>query len=320
MPEYVGSAPVSNVTGGGMSTGFVSNDFDDFVAGGIGPEQADCRVNVCEYTKFDYNGKLANKPIIAVHMNCTPLDGSNDGKDFDVEWPMGAEFSDFHIVNEGGNLQPVGAKTVLSPNSNWGLLLSSAKQATFDTKVLNGPRGIRHMEGMEWTIRRVAQPSDKRQGLSAIEKDPQAKDTKMMYYTCLRIMRLPGETGRTAAAGPRPVAPAQAAPVPPPPPPPRANGPVAVPNPPAASPSTSAPSAAAAMVATDLAGFVTAALAANGGLKIADDLARAVFQQVKGAGNSNKVAMETASLVTEEWVYENAMLHGWKVNNGILSA
>jgi hypothetical protein len=299
MPEQVvnNSAPASE---------YISNALEDMVVGSIGPDQADVRVNVCEYVSFDYAGTRANDPVIAVHMNLTPLDGSNDGKDFDAEWTVGPKMTDFDIVNDGGNLKPRGARHTLAPNSNWAELLKAMQDCSFKSgDVINGPRGIRAIEGMEMTIRRIAQKE--REGL----KKENDKGRAPTFYTCLKIIAMPGEkkagasgrrtsnttstsTASTASTTQRATATAGGG----------ANG-----NSPA------------------LVGFINTVLKENtGGVSIKDTdsllyLPRLVFKLAKAAGESAKGATELGKLsVSEDFLYEHAMEHNWSIDNGILTA
>ena len=169
----------------------ISNAFEDMTTPGFGPEQADVKVISCIYASFDYGGTMKDDPVIAVEMNLRPIDGSNDGKDFIAHWPCGPKLKDFSIVNDGGALVPTGSRATLANTSNWAFLLKALKDASFDDKVLNGPRGICVLdEGFEMTIRQVPAPErdfgNKQTG--------QKKDAKV--YTCLKIITAIGEKSK----------------------------------------------------------------------------------------------------------------------------
>jgi hypothetical protein len=189
----------------------ISNDVDDFSSPAFGPEQADVKVLSCEYISFDYKGTIKDDPIVAVQMNCEPTDGSNDSKNFTIEWPTGAKMSEVAIMDGGGQLVPKSTSTRkdLHNNSNWALCLKSMKDCGFDTRLLNGDSGINCLKDAEFTFKQVPQPT--REGLST--KTDKGFDKK--YYTCLKILAMPGETKKgRKAAGPKaaPAASSQAAP------------------------------------------------------------------------------------------------------------
>jgi|SRR5579883_418209 hypothetical protein len=289
---------VSNTSAVPGAINRISNSLDDMHAPGIGPDQSDCRVKVISYVSFDYAGKYKDDPFIAVKATCEPLDGSNEGKDFDIEWTTGAKASDYAIVDDGGYLTPTGAKSSLTNTSNWALLQRSLKDASFNLALLNGDRGIRALEGIEWTVRRIPQP--KRDGIA--NQDPSAREQK--YYTCLKIIALPGEK-KPAAARRAPAKPAAA---------------------PAAPAPTSAPApAAAASNATgdaQIAQFVISALAASGGTLALADVAKAVFQQAKAAGLSARDSSESGKkAATEDFLIEQGMeTSAWVFDNGVVTA
>lgn len=283
MPEQVNNAaPASE---------FISNSLDDMVVGSIGPDQADVRVNICEYVSFDYAGTRENDPVVAVHMNLTPLDGSNDGKDFDAEWTVGPKMKDFDIFNDGGNLKPKGARHTLAPNSNWGELLKAMKDCAFDSNVLNGAQGIRLLVGTEMTIRRIAQKE--REGLT------KKSDKAQTFYTCMKITKMPGEKGTTRRPQQAPAASTSSA------------------------PATTAATAGGNGAGGDdsIIGFIKAALAENGNrLNIAVDLPKAVFKQAKPTHGAKGATDMGTKAKSEDFLYEHAMEQGWTIADGVLSA
>lgn len=299
MPEQISNAADHN------AAGFISNALEDMTQGSIGPEQSDCRINVCEYVKFDYAGKFANDPFIAVHASCTPLDGSNEGKDFDIEWVTGAKYSEFNIVNDGGNLAATGSRSSLSSGSNWALFLKAMADCSFKSESLNGPAGIRSLSGLECTVRRVKQPT--REGLA--DKNESGRDKT--YYTCLKITAMPGEAkkgqGTRRAAIPTHQAQASTSATAP------ASSSAVVPAPASTGANGHSPS---------LVGFVSAALAeSNNSIKVSD-LGRAVFKLAKAAGGgSAKSYTDLGTLaMSDDFLYEHAMEQGWTIADGVLTS
>lgn len=273
----------------------LSNSVDDMMTPGIGPDQSDCRCLSMSYISFDYAGTMANDPVIAAKGTFLPLDGSNEGKEFEIEWTTGAKMAEFAIVDDGGFLAPTASKNSLTNTSNWAYLQNSLKACSIETKnLLNGPRGIRGLEGIEWTLRRIKQPE--RQGLDA--KNAKGRDKE--YYTCLKVMVLPGEKKSPAArrtAAPKPAAAA-----------------------PAAAAAASAPAVNGAAT-SDLRDHVIAALSANSGTINMADLPKAVFKIVKATGANAKDAMETGNQATEDYLIEQQMDGApWSLDSGVLTS
>ena len=290
MPEEV-STSVSNAVLGELRA--VSNALENMITPGFGPDQSHCRVNVCEYVSFDYNGTLKDDPIVAIHMNLSPLDGSNDNKDFDIEWGTGAKMSEFAIIDDGGKLAPISKKSALANNSNWALCLRSMADAAFNSATLDGPRGVHHVESMEWHIRRIKQPE--RSGL-----DPKtAKGRDKEYYTCLKIEKMPGEKGSSSPAR-------------------RAATPK-----PAVSPGTSVAASASASNgtgATNVIQLIKDAVAGAGGSMAISDLAKAVFKAAKASGLPGPDCTAAGKSVTASYLDEQAFeQEGWEIADGTLT-
>lgn len=297
MPEQVSSSIPQDV-----EVRALSNSVDDMITPGIGPDQSHCRVNICEYIHFDYAGSMKDDPVISVHMNLTPLDGSNDGKDFDIEWTVGPKASEVLIIDEGGKLAPgPGGKGALSNTSNWANLQKSMKDASFDPALLNGPTGIRFLQSMEWVIRRIKQVE--RSGLDS--KNSKGRDKE--FYTCLKIEKMPGEskpttrraTGTSTRAAASTPAPAQAA-----------------------TASTQAATNGASAPSPELVGFIKSALESSGGSLKLSELGKLVFQAAKAAGKTGKEATDLGKLsMSPAFLDENPFENGWdhSADTGTLS-
>ena len=251
----------------------VSNDLEDFIIPSIGPDQARARFKSCEYISFDYNGQMKDDPVIAVKAMLEPQDGENDGKDFEIEWTTGAKMKEFAIVEDGGKLLPTQSKSALTTGSNWASCLKSMKDCGFDTRLLNGPAGIRYFSqdnGAIMVLKRIKQPE--RSGIEA--KDSKGRDK--MYYTVLKIESLPGEKGarKTKATAPASTT---------------------------ATATASAPSAAPSSAnGLDVASIIKAALASNGGSITIQELQKAIFMGAKAAGSPVNVSAQVAKASVEE--------------------
>lgn len=294
------SDSTQQVTGpGGQQLKLVSNAIEDFTSGGFGPEQADVRILSAEYIAFDYGGRMKDDPVLAVKMNLLPLDGSNNGKEFEANWTTGGKMSEFSIVNNGGHVAVLGSKENLGLTSNWGLFLESLKNCSFPSSINQGQNGILAMAGMEMTIRRVKQPV--REGMKNQSQD-QEKDNKQ-YYMCLKLTTLPGEQGKKKSATRA-----------------KANG--------AAAPAASAPAAAPAQAngttsaSGDTISYISAALAANDNKIPMSLLQAAVFKAGQASGLPVKSCMELSRTITEDFIITTVMSNpqlGWSYDNDTLS-
>jgi hypothetical protein len=279
----------------------LSNDVEDFVQGGIGPDQADVSV-VFTYASFDYAGKMANDPVLAVKGTCTPLDGSNESKPFDIEWTCGGKMSEVRIINDGGDVESK-TKDNLAKGSNWALFQSALNDAAGGnfTKIVNGPKGIRELDGIQVTIKRVKQPE--RQGAGFTDKNEKGYDRT--YYTCLKVLQAPGESkpGRKAASKTAAVATTVST-----------------------AKSPSAPSNGTSKL-KEVYEYVAAVLdeaSPSGSISLTgpDGLAKAVYKLVKAeggtSGEANSMGTQASS---EDYLIDQSMEHdfGWKIENGTLS-
>jgi hypothetical protein len=180
---------------------FVSNSVDDMHSPGIGPEQALVRINSLRYCMFDYNGKMAHDPMISARALCTPLDGANDSKDFEIDWTVGAKLADFAIMMDGKKLGVVGSRVSLTNTSNFALFQQSLKSHAYDTNLFNGEEGLAAFDGAEIVVRRITvkrenMPNNREQG----QAQQGAAPREDKYYTCLKIDKLPGEGKRPGGA------------------------------------------------------------------------------------------------------------------------
>lgn len=287
MPEQINSVSAANIQ-------VVSNSLDDFTVGSFGPEQANVKFLSLSYVPFDYNGKQAQDPVIAVQVMCSPTDGSNENKDFEVEWTTGAKMADFSIINNGGALTPNGAKSTLNANSNWALFLKSLRDAGFsDFNLLNGEAGINYLATSEFTIRRVAQP--KREGM---KDQPTEGGRTPQYYTCLKIISLPGETKKGAGAKKTTAAPAASKPA-------TASAKSSATPPTASSNGSGSP---------DLVPIVKQILSDAGNTSTLKDLQLSAFRDLKD--NHSKPVGEAQALartIDEKFIEDNSMEHGFDI-------
>jgi hypothetical protein len=292
MPTQVNSSSVSGSTDAEFHV--LSNDLDDFISGGIGPDQADVKIRF-EYISWDYQGKMTDS-VLAVKGTCTPTDGSNENKEFEVTWTVGPKMSEVNIINDGGNVNSK-ARAALTSNSLWALFLHSLKDIDpAIPKMANGAKGIRELDGIECTIRRVKQPE--REGLAAKNE----KGYDRTYYTCLKLVAAPGETKRAGHKAK-----------------PAAN--VAVPG----TVANAAKPATNGKGSPDILEFIKTALAnANGSIPLtgATGLAKAVFVIAKAAGQSTGEANNLGTQASNsDFLIEQSMEHdlGWTVEGGVLT-
>lgn len=275
----------------------ISNSLDNMTSASIGPDQANCKVNSLSYILFDYNGTQAADPVVSVRALCSPTDGSNDNKDFEIDWTTGAKTKDFAIILDGGALSPVGSRMSLNNNSNWALFQRSLKDAGYDVNLFDGDAGIRIFDGAEIVVRKVPQP--KREGLS--EKNEKGYDKN--YYTCLKLISLPGEAKKPGAK--------------------KTTAPTAV-----KSTSSSAPTQAKASTnghssSEDVMGAIEAVVKDSAGSIDLQSLKMSLFRHFKDAGKPvaecQKLATESA---TEDYIVMQAMekgLSNWNIENGTLT-
>lgn len=287
-------------------------------AAGFGPEQADIEVLSAEYVAFDYQGTVT-EPVIAIRWNCRPLGGENDGKDFTIEWGCGPKAHDFAILNDGGAIAALGSKQTLTNTSNWALALKSMCDAGFVESSLDGPTGVFFFVGGQFTLKRIPQPQ--RSNIA----DKNDKGFAKEYYTCLKILALPGEKKGTArpraAAAPRiAVAPAVA----------QARTAALAPQapPPAQAPAAAQAPAQPAANGIDLLGLISQALAANGGsLELTTQgLSTPVYRVAQASGmivrDAHKAGAAALALVQDENAFYSAIAEAglaWQINDqGVL--
>jgi hypothetical protein len=278
----------------------VSNNVDNFVDSGLGPDQADVKMRF-EYFSQDYGGTMANDPVLGVRAVCTPIDGSNENKEFEATWAVGPKMSDCFIFADGGK---VGRKSTdhLSTKSVWASFQRSLKDIDpMLSKLTDGPKGIKELDGIELTLKKIPTPA-----LDGTE-NKNAKGFTRMHYTALKLIAAPGETKRAGHKA-RPVA--------------------------ASTTGTASAASKATMGqpvngngsgSADVVELIKQALTnANGSipLKGASGLAKAVFLLAKNAGHSvgesNTFGTQASN---ENFLIEQSMEHdlGWNIEGGVLT-
>lgn len=160
---------------------FIPNNIGAFEQGALYPGGSGV-VKELRYKLWDYDGNRPPDSQVAAYLLFAPADGSNEGKDVEVYWSVGPS-SDFVIDPEGGRLMshPQKSRTGQSASSNFGFVMGKFKDNcgfsdSDQSKYLNGPRGIRIMEGADLTLASVDQP--KREGL---EQDEATKAKEAKY-------------------------------------------------------------------------------------------------------------------------------------------
>jgi len=206
--------------------------------------------------------------------------------------------ADFAIVNDGGALKPTGTKKSLYVNSNWAHVFKAMRDAGM-TLSLNGPDGLRALAGLELTVRQIPQP--KREGLE--EKNAKGYDKK--FYTCLKIIALPGEAKKGAKKG----AGTSAAP--------KAN---------AAAPAATATAAVKAATngnsaSSDVLKHIQDILKDSAGSITIADLKKSVFRALKADGKPSNECQSGAQSITGDFLIDQSMEHdlGWEVNGDTLT-
>lgn len=173
----------------------VKNSVDSMMSPGIGPEQARVKITSLRYVSFDYNGALKDDPVISARALCTPTDGSNDNKDFEIDWSTGAKMKDFSIMDDGKWLAATGSKASLTNTSNFALFQRSLKDAGYDVNQFDSDSGLATFDNAELTLRRIVV---KREGFQGSQHQAQQASGQTQrdnqYYTCLKIDSLPGES------------------------------------------------------------------------------------------------------------------------------
>jgi hypothetical protein len=135
---------------------YLSNELDSFVTGGLYPGGKG-RIVTLKYVTWDYNGKQPPDSQVAVYCLFRPEDGSNDGKDVEVYWSVGAA-KEMQPSPNGGHLIPTGTKAGIGESCNWHQVLKAfVDQCGLPKGVLDGDKGITILENTEAVLSRVPQ-------------------------------------------------------------------------------------------------------------------------------------------------------------------
>lgn len=290
MPEQMNLT--TPVTVGGSAIHVVSNSVDDMVEGGaLGPDQATVRITSMSYVTNDYNGTVKPAAVVARAM-FTPLDGSNDNKDFDGQWSIGAvNENDAVIINDGGGVgfTETSGKLHLKNNTNFADFQKSLKDTGWDPNVLNGPTGIHILEGYEMVIKKI--PQRKRDGM----EEQNAKGYPKTMYTCLKLTSQPGESKRAGSTKAKPTA---ATTVP-------------------AAKSAGKPTATPASTnghSHDLIAIVKSILSDGGNTSSLKDLQLSAFRHLKEEGMAVGEGQALARTIDEKFIEDNSMEHGLDIS------
>lgn len=287
MPEQINSA----VTVGGNAIHIVSNSVDDMVEGGtLGPDQATVRIISMSYVTNDYNGTVKPAAVVARAI-FSPLDGSNENKDFDGNWSIGAvNENDASILNDGGAIgfSEASGKLHLKNNTNFADFQKSLKDTGWDPNVLNGPTGIHVLEGYEMVIKKI--PQRTRDGMSAKNE----KGFDKTIYTCLKITNQPGESKRAGASKSKPAATS-----------------ASKPSPTSTKPSSTPPASSGSH---DVIGTVKSILTDAANTSTLKDLQLSAFRHFKDGGMAVGEAQSLARTIDEKFIEDNSMEHGLDIS------
>lgn len=135
-----------------------SNDPDDFIAGGgLYPGGTGIFKSI-GYTFWDYNGTRAPNSQVAVKVTFSPTDGSNEGKDEDIFWSVGPA-TEYQPDQTGGFVFAIGGAAQIRDSCNWHFVDAKFKtNCGMPGGTLNGPTGIKILEGCQVTLVRQDQP------------------------------------------------------------------------------------------------------------------------------------------------------------------
>lgn len=240
------------------------------------------------YVTNDYNGTVKPAAIVARAI-FSPLDGSNENKDFDGNWSMGQiNENDAAIINDGGGVGffESSGKLHLKNNTNFADFQRSLKDTGWDPNLLNGPTGIHVLEGYEMVIKKIPQRS--REGMSAKNE----KGFDKTIYTCLKINNIPGESKRAGAAKAKPATTAAAKPVA------------------AASAKATPPASSNGSGSHDVIGAVKQILIDSANSTTLKDLQLSAFRHFKDDGMAVGEAQALARTIDEKFIEDNSMEYG----------
>jgi hypothetical protein len=104
----------------------LSNEIEEFQAGGGLYPGGTCLIEECCYKLWDYNGKRPKDSQTAAYLRLKPLDGSNEGKIVEQFYSVGGTSSDYVPDNTGGNLISLKGSP-LRDSTNWAHFLETLR-------------------------------------------------------------------------------------------------------------------------------------------------------------------------------------------------
>jgi hypothetical protein len=288
MPEAINSSEI-NTSEMVVASNSVSNMVE---GGGFGPDQATVRIISMSYISTDFNNTVNPKVFVAQAI-FSPLDGSNDNKDFETQWSIGAvNEKEAAILNNGGTIgfTPSSGKTALKNNTNFADFQKSIKDGPFNWNdaVLDGPTGIHIMEGYEMVIKKI--PQRTREGMS----DKNEKGYAKTMYTCLKLTSQPGES-KLVRAGAAKAKPATT---------------TAATKPTAAVHAKTPPASSNGSGSHDVIGAVKQILTDAANTSSLKDLQLSAFRHFKDGGMAVGEAQALARTIDEKFIDANSMEHG----------
>lgn len=289
MPEAINSSEI-NSSDMVVASNSVSNMVD---GGGFGPDQANVRITSMSYTSTDFNGTV-NPKVFVAHAILSPLDGSNENKDFETQWSIGAGEKEGAILNNGGviGFSKSSGRTALRNNTNFADFLKSITDTGWNDSVLDGPTGIHIMEGYEMVIKKI--PQRQREGMS----DKNEKGYPKTMYTCLKLISQPGESKR-AGAGSAAAKPATT---------------TAAAKPATAAPAKTPPASSNGSGSHDIIGAVKQILTDAANTSTLKDLQLSAFRHFKDDGMAVGEAQALARTIDEKFIEDNSMEHGLDIS------
>lgn len=270
----------------------LSNNPDDFIAGGSLYPGGTGLIEDIAYVLWDYEGKMPPNSVVAVKCIFKPTDGSNDGKDVLIFWSVGPS-TEFVPSQDGGFIFPVGNAQGIKNSTNWFHVTAALRDTCgLEGAKLNGAAGIRCLISGQLTLVRKDQPT--RDGLvpqQATPGQPTYKSTFLIPTSAIFPWdrQAGGRAVRPAAAAkPGPVA------VPAPAAAPVAHAPAPVPMPTAAAPAVSngvVPTDTSALIAEVVYEVLTQV---EGNAITLKDLPKAMLDKIGPQGRGIAVPTRTA--------------------------
>jgi len=134
----------------------LSNEIEEFQAGGGLYPGGTCIVEEACYKLHDYNGTRPKDSVCSAYLRLKPIDGSNDGKIVEQFYSIGGgnktNVDDFMPDNTGGNIISMKG-TPFRDSSNWAHFLETARNnCGLEKGRLSGPTGIRILQNAVITV------------------------------------------------------------------------------------------------------------------------------------------------------------------------